>query len=241
MTTETRPTPLPGPWQTARVLAVHAENATTKSFGLRLSRPTAYLPGQHFVLRLTAPDGYTAARSYSAASAPHPEGDLLELTVERLPDGEVSAFLHDVVEAGDELEVRGPIGGHFAWRGEAPALLIGGGTGIVPLMSMLRHARRVHRPDLMHLVASVRSPADLLYAAELDGPEATVVYTRDAPPGAGRPAGRLGPEDLSPFVRPDLDVFVCGSSAFCDHATTLAADLGATPARIRVERFGPTA
>src|SRR3954465_6144567 len=149
---------MPGPWQQATVLAVRDETARARTFRLRLARPSAagtHVPGQHYVVRLTAPDGYRAQRSYSVASAPD-GSDQLELTVERLEDGEVSTFLHDVVEVGDELEVRGPLGGFFVWDGATPALLIGGGSGIVPLMSMLRLARRTGRSNLVRLVISAR-------------------------------------------------------------------------------------
>ena len=139
------------------------------------------------MVRLTAPDGYTASRSYSVASAPD-GSDEIELTVERLEGGEVSTFLHDDVIVGDELEVRGPIGGWFVWDGDSPALLVGGGSGIVPLMAMLRLARLAEKSDLVRLVVSVRTPDDLYYASELPGPESSVVYTRVAPPGCAYPS-----------------------------------------------------
>ena len=149
-------------WQAATVEAVHVETHRVKTFRLVLSEPAPRRAGQHYVVRLTAPDGYTAQRSYSVASAPDDPGHI-ELTVERLDGGEVSGFLHDVVVVGDELEVRGPIGGWFVWD-DGPALLVGGGSGLVPLMSMLRSARATGRSELVDLVVSVRSPADLLYA-----------------------------------------------------------------------------
>ena len=151
------------------MVEVRDETPGAKTFRLALARPQRHLAGQHYVVRLTAPDGYTASRSYSVASAPDDSGEI-ELTVERLPDGEVSGYLHDVVEPGDELEVRGPIGGWFVWRGDGPALLVGGGSGLVPLMAMLRLARREGRSDLVRLVVSVRRPADLYYATEIAGP-----------------------------------------------------------------------
>ena len=129
------------PWYTATVVAIRDETPHAKTFRLRLPHRSDHLAGQHVVVRLTAPDGYTAQRSYSVASAPD-GSDELELTVELLPDGEVSSFLHDVVEVGDELELRGPLGGFFVWDGASPALLVGGGSGVVPLMAMLRLARR---------------------------------------------------------------------------------------------------
>ncbi|HEX2577978.1 MAG TPA: FAD-binding oxidoreductase, partial [Aquihabitans sp.] len=131
------PGPMPGPWQRGVVVAVRTETPRARTFRLALPTPVAHLPGQHYVVRLTAPDGYRAQRSYSVGSAPEPSGEV-ELTVERLDDGEVSTFLHDTVEIGDELEVRGPIGGWFVWRVDRPALLVGGGSGVVPLMAMLR-------------------------------------------------------------------------------------------------------
>ena len=223
-------------WQAARVLAVARETASARTFRLALPDPRPHLPGQHCVVRLTAPDGYTAQRAYSIASAPSPDGGI-ELTVERLEGGEVSEFLHDVVEVGDELEVRGPIGGEsFAWDGTGPALCVGGGSGVVPLMAMLRQARALGRPDLVRLVVSARSAADLYYRDELGGQ--TVVLTREDAPG--RPAGRLTAADLAPLVRGGETVFVCGSPAFCDAATDRLADAGVPVGSIRVERFGPS-
>jgi ferredoxin-NADP reductase len=233
------PFPAPTGWQPAVVVAIRDETPRAKTFRLALSRPTPHLPGQHYVVRLTAPDGYTASRSYSVASAPDQSGEV-ELTVERLPEGEVSEFLHDNVVAGDELEVRGPIGGWFVWRGDAPALLIGGGSGVVPLMAMLRHARRLGRSDLVRLVVSVRTPADLYYADELPGPECTVVYTRETPPSWPRPAGRLRAPDLTAALLPGATAYVCGSSGFADAVTSLLVAGGFPPERIRVERFGAT-
>jgi ferredoxin-NADP reductase len=231
------------PWQNASVVEIRAETARAKTFRLALSEPSNHLAGQHYVIRLTAPDGYTASRSYSVASAPDDSNEI-ELTVERLLDGEVSTFLHDEVVVGDELEVRGPIGGFFVWNAESPALLLGGGSGIVPLMAMLRLARRSDHAHLVHLLVSVRSPEDLFYAEELPGPETTVAYTRVAPSGYARPPGRLSANDLAPLVAPDpssTTAYVCGSSGFADAASHLLVDLGVPADRVRVERFGPTA
>ena len=230
--------PAPGPWQRATVLATDPETATARTLRLGLADPVPPLPGQHYVVRLVAPDGYTATRSYSVASAPDDSGEV-ELTVELLPDGEVSGFLHDVLEVGDVLEVRGPIGGWFAWSGDAPALLVGGGSGVVPLMAMLRHARRTGESDLVRMVVSVRTPEDLYYASELPGPEVTVVHTRRAPPGDLRPPGRLGAADL-PAIAPGATAYVCGSSGFADAASALLVEAGVPVSAIRVERFGPT-
>jgi ferredoxin-NADP reductase len=221
------------------VLAVRDETPRARTFRLRLPLPSAHLPGQHYVVRLTAPDGYTASRSYSVASAPDGTPDI-ELTIERLQEGEVSTFLHDELVAGDRLEVRGPIGGWFVWRGDGPALLVGGGSGVVPLMAMLRFARRTGRSDLVRLVVSVRSPEDLYYADELPGPESVVLYTRTAPPDAGRQAGRLTLADLPRPLLPALTAYVCGSAGFADAASRLLVEAGVAVDRIRVERFGPT-
>jgi ferredoxin-NADP reductase len=229
-----------GGWQDARVVEVRAETPRARTLRLALSSPVRHLAGQHYVVRLTAPDGYTASRSYSVASAPDDTG-VVELTVERLDHGEVSTFLHDVVEPGDELEVRGPLGGWFVWRGDTPALLVGGGSGIVPLMAMLRHARATGTSDQVHLVVSVRSPAMLYYADELPGPEVSVVWTREPPAGDARGPGRLRVEDIAPHVRPGATAYVCGAPAFCDAASDLLLLCGVEEAHVRVERFGSSA
>jgi len=224
-------------WQSAKVVKITDETPTAKTYRLALPTPAPHRAGQHYVVRLTAPDGYQASRSYSVASAPDDSNEI-DLTVERLKDGEISSFLHDVVVVGDELEVRGPIGGWFVWDADSPALLIGGGSGLVPLMAMLRLARRNDHSDLVRLIVSARAPDDLYYSSELAGPETTVVYTRAAPPGWPRPPGRLTVDDLSPLVTPDVTAFVCGSPPFCDAATGLLTDLEFPVERIRVERFG---
>lgn len=227
------------PWFSGVVEAIRVETPRAKTLTLRLPEPLRHRAGQHVVLRLTAPDGYTAARSYSVASPPTDE-PTIDLTVERLEAGEVSTFLHDDVVVGDELELRGPIGTRFAWDpSDGPALLIGGGSGIVPVMSMLRLARAERRPELVRLVAAARTPADLLYAAELTGPQVTVAYSR-APGAGGRPAGRLVADDLAPSVAPGQHAFICGSSGFCESAGRLLVALGVDPRTVTVERFGPT-
>jgi ferredoxin-NADP reductase len=227
-----------GAWQDATVTGIRTETPRVKTFALLLERPTPHVAGQHFVVRLSAPDGYTAQRSYSVASPPG-DGTSIDLTVERLPDGEVSMFLHDELAIGDTLEVRGPIGGWFVWEGTTPALLIGGGSGVVPLMAMLRMAR-LRPQSWVHLVVSARAAADLIYASELVGDDATVLYTRAAPPDSPRAAGRMTAGDLEPYVRDDASVFVCGSAGFAAAASELAIQAGFAPHEIRVERFGPT-
>jgi ferredoxin-NADP reductase len=228
------------PWFTATVVAIRDETPRAKSFRLHLPEPIDFLAGQHMVVRLTAPDGYTAQRSYSIASAPD-GGDELDLTIELLEGGEVSGFLHEVVEVGDDLEVRGPIGRFFVWDAATPALLVGGGSGVVPLMAMLRLARATGRPDLVRLVVSARSPAELYYRAELPGPEASIVYTRTVPADWPRAAGRLMASDIPPLGEiGDVTAFVCGSDGFCNTAGDLLVGAGQPVERIRVERFGPS-
>jgi ferredoxin-NADP reductase len=226
-------------WQTATVVGMREETPSAKTFRLSLPAPLPHLAGQHYVVRLTAPDGYTASRSYSVASAPD-GGSEIELTVERFEDGEVSGYLHDVVVVGDELEVRGPIGRWFVWNGDSPALLVGGGSGVVPLMAMLRLARRTGRSELLRVVVSARRHEDLYYRDELPGPETTIVFSREAPPSSPRPAGRLTTDDIAGLIVPDATAFVCGSPAFADAASDLLVGAGVPVAQIRVERFGPT-
>ena len=149
--------------------------------------------------------------------------------------------MHVELTVGDTVEVRGPIGGWFVWDGTTPALLLGGGSGIVPLMAMLRFARRAAVQTLAHLVVSVRTPSDLIYANELEDNDASIVYTRQAPTDAIRPVGRLTLEDLAPHLRPDAVSYICGSSAFADAASDHLVSAGVDTNAIRVERFGPTA
>jgi ferredoxin-NADP reductase len=188
--------------------------------------------------RLTAPDGYRAQRSYSIASSPLDEGEI-ELTVDRLADGEVSPYLHDVLVEGDQVEVRGPFASYFVWRGEEPALLLGGGSGVVPLMAMLRHRRRTMPDAPMRLVYSVRTPEDVIYAGEL-GPDTLLTYTREAPAEWEGRVGRIGSELIAPLVADSPTAFVCGSNGFVEAATRLLLAAGCAPDRIRTERFGPT-
>ena len=228
-----------GPWQDATVVDIRAETPTVKTFRLSLPQPQAHLAGQHYLVRLTAPDGYRAQRSYSVASPPDSANEI-ELTVERLRDGEVSGYLHDELTISDTLEVRGPIGGWFVWDGTTPALLVGGGSGIVPLMAMLRLARRVRGQSIAHLVVSARTPQGLIYADELAGDDVTVIYTREKPADSQRPVGRLSVDDLASLVRGDATCYVCGSAGFADAASDHLVAAGIDTGAIRVERFGPT-
>ena len=228
-----------GSWQAATVVDIRAETARVKTFRLLLPQSAPHMAGQHFLVRLTAPDGYTAQRSYSVASPPD-DSEEIELTIERLPEGEVSMFLHDETVVGDMIEVRGPIGGWFVWDGVAPALLVGGGSGVVPLMAMLRLARATPGQHLAHLVVSVRTPDDLIYADELQEPDTTVIYTREATPGMSRAAGRLTIGDVAPHVQANATTYVCGSSRFAEAASQLLVTAGVGADSIRIERFGPT-
>ncbi len=226
-------------WQNATVVEMRDETPTAKTLRVRVPEPAHFRPGQHYTIRLTAPDGYTATRSYSVASAPDDTNEL-EFTIERLEDGEVSTFLHDGLEIGDTIEIRGPIGGWFVWDGTSRALLLGGGSGVVPLMSMLRLARANGNAEALRLVLSVRTPGDLYYAKEIAGEQTSIVYTRATPPGTTRPPGRLSAADI-PREYLDTTAFVCGSPPFADAASRLLVELGVPVEKIRVERFGPSA
>jgi ferredoxin-NADP reductase len=224
----------------ATVAQVKQETPRVKSFRFRLPVWMPHLPGQHYDVRLTAPDGYRAQRSYSIASSPLDEGEI-ELTVDRLDDGEVSTYLHDVLVEGDEVELRGPFASYFVWRGEAPALLVGGGSGVVPLMSMLRHRRRTMPDVAMTLVYSVRSAQDVIYGDEL-GDETVLTFTREPPHGWAGHTGRIDSALIGEAVAGATGgtAFVCGSNGFVESAVTLLLDHGVPAARIRTERFGPT-
>lgn len=228
----------PAIWQTGIVTSIRVETPRAKSFRIRLPAWRAHLPGQYYTLRLTAPDGYQAIRSYSIASSPLDVGEI-ELTVDCLTDGEVSPFLHDVVELGDELELRGPLTEYFTWKGSAPLLLIGGGSGIVPLMSMLRH-KRLALPELpTRLLYSVRTPEDVFYRDEL-GDETTLTYTRRTPDSWAGATGRITAALVTEVAWPDGMAYVCGPNRFVETAARLLMECGYEPARIRTERFGPT-
>ncbi|MGX7679312.1 FAD-binding oxidoreductase [Jatrophihabitans sp. DSM 45814] len=218
-------------WQSATVREANRVSPRIVILRLEVEGRLQHLPGQHYVVRLTADDGYTASRSYSVSSAP---GDpLVELCIERLDDGEVSGYLYEVVEPGDRVEVRGPIGGWFVWDATSPALAIGGGTGVVPLVAMARHAAAVGRSDLLRLAVSGRTHADLPYADELSSYGATVALTGDG----GR---RLTRDDLRPLLPGAQTAFVCGSAGFAEALSHELVNLDYPDSRIRVERFGPS-
>jgi ferredoxin-NADP reductase len=238
-----------GGWQEAVIEAVTPLTARVKSFILRPSVWRSFTAGQHLDIRLTAPDGYQAQRSYSVASAPETQG-LYELAIEALDDGEVSPFFHEVAQAGDTIEIRGPFGGHFNWSADdgGPVLLIGGGSGIVPLMAMARHraARRSGAP--MALLYGARSLADAPYAEELlrldsaqDGFRLAFAFSRQAASRPGDFSGRIDAEILRAVLggmETPRVTFVCGANRFVETVTTHLVALGQPPASIRTERFG---
>jgi ferredoxin-NADP reductase len=230
-------------WRVGTVTALRQETATARTIVLDVPGWPGHRAGQHVDVRLTAPDGYSAQRSYSLASAP--DGTRVELTVQRLADGEVSPYLSQTLAPGDPLELRGPIGGWFVWDpgSPAPVLLVAGGSGMVPLMAMIRTRAAVASRVPFRLVYSVRGPETALYAAELsqragDGLDVTYVYTRAVPPGSSRPAGRISAEVLDAGGFPS--VFVCGPTGFVETAAGLLVDAGHDPQSIKTERFGPS-
>ncbi|MFJ8492663.1 ferredoxin reductase [Streptomyces sp. NPDC094038] len=225
-------------WQAARLVEIRRETPRVSTFRFAVPGWVGHLPGQHLMLRLTAADGYVAQRHYSIASPPE-DGGQVELTLDHVEGGEVSGWFHQVARPGDTVEVRGPLSGFFAWPGDRPALLLGAGSGVVPLMSMVRHHRSRRLTVPLRLLVSARTPEDLIYAEEY-GPETTPVFTRTAPPGV-RP-GRLSAGHLEPWLARSpaggWEAYVCGSNSFAEHASQLLAELGLPVERIRVERFG---
>jgi ferredoxin-NADP reductase len=233
-------------WRPATVASVRPESPAARTVVLQVPGWPGHLAGQHVDIRLTADDGYTASRSYSIASVA--DGELVEVTVERLDDGEVSPYLVDVVAPGDRLEVRGPVGGWFVWRPEQvePVLLVGGGSGVVPLMSIVRRHAGSSAP--LRLVYSLRDPDATLYRDELaglasDGLSVTYVYTRRTPEGWPRPPGRLDAGLLSSSAFPPAESptsYVCGPTGFVETVADLLVEAGHDPRRVRTERFGPS-
>ncbi len=234
-------TAIPGrlTWRVATVEAARAESPSARTLVLRVPDWPGHLPGQHVDVRLTAPDGYSAQRSYSIASAWNDTG-LVELTVQRVEDGEVSSYLTDDLEVGGPLELRGPVGGWFVWRNAPPpVLLVGGGSGVVPLMAMLRHRRRAMPDTPMRLVYSVRGAEDVIYAGELDG-DALLTYTREPPAGWTGHTGRIDAGLIAEAAQPGTTAFLCGTHGFVEAAARFAMDAGIPAGSIRTERFGPT-
>jgi ferredoxin-NADP reductase len=230
----------PGRWQIATVASIEVQTPSVKSYRLELPLWMPHLPGQHYDVRLTAPDGYVAQRSYSVASSPLDEREI-ELTIDCLADGEVSPYFHEVLEPGDQVEVRGPFASYFVWRGTepAPVVLVGGGSGVVPLMAMLRHRRRTMPETPMRLVYSVRTAEDVIYADEL-GDDAILTFTREPPAGWSGHTGRLDAGLIGDAAAGAMTAYVCGSNGFVETASLLLLDAGLKPEWIRTERFGPT-
>lgn len=238
-------------WQIATVKAIKAENPKVKTFTLALPGWLPHRAGQHYDLRLTAPDGYQAQRSYSVASEPERTGEI-DLTVELVPDGEVSTFLHEVVAVGDQIELRGPIGGYFVWEASmgGPLLLVGGGSGVVPLMAMIRHRASSGAKTLARLLYSSRVPEDVIYAQELErlaqpgsGLEVFHTFTRSQPSNWMGYARRLDQAMVDEVAGPlgkNLLSYVCGPTLMVESAVGCLAQLGLSQAQIRTERFGPT-
>jgi ferredoxin-NADP reductase len=223
-------------WTTGRIISKELPTPTMVRLRMHVEDRERHWPGQHYLIRLRAPDDYTAQRSYSVAS--DDSDPLVEFLVERLPDGEVSGFLADVAEVGDVLEVRGPIGRWFLWDTETPALCLVGGSGVVPAVAMTRAARHVGHPELIRVVAVGRSPEELPYAEELTKAGATIAYTRH---GTGlRAAGPPAAEELTPLLAGRELAYVCGSSRFAQFAEGLLLRCGLSPEAIRVEQFGAT-
>jgi ferredoxin-NADP reductase len=227
------------------------ETASARTLVLDVPDWPGHLPGQHIDVRLTAPDGYSAQRSYSIASA-WADGGKVELTIQRVVDGEVSTFLTDILKVGEQLELRGPVGGWFVWRETqtAPVLLVAGGSGVVPLMAMIRARGLVRGRQPFRLVYSVRTPGDACYPAELarrvrddPGLDVRYVYTRETPEGWPEPAKRLSVATLNTYGwPPDFgpDCFVCGPTSFVETAADILVALGHDPRKIKTERFGGT-
>lgn len=236
--------------QTVTITEVVVQTPTVKSFILKPSAPFSFRAGQHVEVRLTAPDGYRAQRSYSIASAPeHPER--LEIAVERLKSGEVSPFFHEVAAPGDEIELRGPIGGHFVWSATegGPILLVGAGSGVAPLMSMIRHRAEQRASAPMLLLLSARSWEDIIFRDELlalharrDGFELAFAVTRETPRRESdfgrRIDGGIISAVLGRLPAPPKRTFVCGSNGFVSVASDALVGTGITASAIRTERYG---
>lgn len=235
-------------WRVARVVESRSETDSARTIGLVVSGWGGHLPGQHIELKLTAEDGYSAQRSYSLSRPV--DGERIELTVQKIAGGEVSPYLTDLA-VGDEIEVRGPIGGWFVWRAteEARVLLVAGGSGMVPLMAMLRTRVLAGTADF-RLIYSVRSPGDVYYARELaqlerdcDWLQVTMAYTRSAATQTARPPGRVGSDDLAQAgwtAEGGVRIYVCGPTGFVEAVTTKLIEQGNRPSEMRTERFGPS-
>jgi ferredoxin-NADP reductase len=223
-------------WTTGRIITKDLPAPHLVRLRMHVEDRQRHWPGQHYLIRLRAPDDYTAQRSYSVAS--DDSDPLVEFLVERLPGGEVSEFLADVAEVGDVLELRGPIGRWFRWDTYTPAVCLVGGTGVVPAVAMLRAARHLGRSDLLRVMAVGRSPEELPYAEELAQAGAAIAFTRH--PTSDRPAGPPTEAEIAPLLVGADVAYVCGSARFAEFAENLLVESGMGPEAIRVERFGVT-
>lgn len=234
-------------WRVATLVGTADETPTARTLAFRVPEWPGHLAGQHVDVRLTADDGYRAQRSYSLAAPA--DGDEVRLTVQLVPDGEVSSYLVEGLSIGDAVEIRGPVGGWFVWRptDAAPVLLVGGGSGIVPLMAMLRARRAAGSRVPFRLIYSMRDPAQRYYADELAWPEPgvdiTYVYTRAAPTSWPTAPHRIGVPDVNTGGWPpefDPACYVCGPTGFVEAVADILVALGHDPRRIKTERFGPS-
>ncbi len=238
-------------WLRARVGAVRDETPAIRSLTVDVAGWSGHRPGQHVDVRLTAADGYQAQRSYSIASAPT-EQPIIDISVERVENGEVSPFLHEVVVVGDRFEVRGPIGGYFVWDGAAsdPLLLVAGGSGVVPLMAMVRHRAQIGSNVPCTLLYSSRTPGDVIYADELallasriDGLRVIHTLTREQPAGWTGYSRRIDMNMLAEVLEGTgrmAQAFVCGPTSLVETCAEALVNIGLAPGQIRTERFGPT-
>ena len=231
------PDPVGKAWTTGVVREIERPNDRFVKLRLEVADRTPHRPGQHYVVRLRAPDGYTAQRSYSIAS--DPDDPLVELMVECLPRGEVSSFLHEVAEVGDEFELRGPIGRWFVWNGDVPSICVAGGSGIVPMISMLRFAQRTGVESRLKIVASAQTREKLPYIDELDAFGAFVALTREN--HLGRVAAHIYPDEVETLANGVERAYVCGSVGFVSFVGRILGEAGVRSDVVRVEQFGPSA
>lgn len=238
-------------WQIVTVAAVRDETPRVKTLSLLVPGWQSHRPGQHVDIRLTAEDGYQAQRSYSIASAPSDQ-PVIDLTIELVEDGEVSPFLHNEVIVGDRFELRGPIGGYFVWDGAAadPLLLVAGGSGVVPLMAMVRHRAQIRAAVPCTLLYSSRTPADVIYSDELhrlngreDGLRVIHALTRSQSPGWTGYSRRIDMRMVAEVLEgtgPMAQAFVCGPTPLVESVAESLVSIGLAPSQVRTERFGPT-
>ena len=238
-------------WQITSIKDIKSETAKVKSFTLTLPSWMRHRAGQHYDIRLTAEDGYQTQRSYSIASEPEREGEV-EITVERINDGEVSTYLHDVLVPGDRIEARGPIGGYFVWEAtmNEPLLLIAGGSGVVPLMSMIRHRAAARAQNPTSLLYSSRNFEDVIYYEELDklralnsGFQLFHTLTRSQPPQWKGYARRIDEAMLKEVAGPlgkNVQVYICGPTLLVEAVANTLVKIGVASNQIKTERFGPT-